>query len=299
MSPEARYRKNVQLHLMLLPALLGFLLFKYAPMFGNVIAYQRFSIFKGYLGSPWVGFKWFEQFFTDPYFFRIVKNTFLLSFYGVVFGFPAPIIFALLLNELRNAAFKSLTQAISYLPHFISLVVIIGIMYKIFGHDGGVNRIQALLGLAPVNFLGHPRLFRTMYIGSGIWQQIGWSAIIYLAAMSGISQDQYDAAEVDGCGKFRKIWHVTLPAILPTVVILLILRLSQLLDVGFEKVFLMYQETTYETADVIATYVYRRGIVGADYSYAAAVGLFEGVVGLVLIIMANWMAKTITDYSLW
>jgi putative aldouronate transport system permease protein len=268
-------------------------------MFGNIIAFQRFSIFKGYFGSPWVGLKWFQQFFTDPYFFRIVKNTFLLSFYGVIFGFPAPIIFALLLNEIRASGFKRFTQATSYLPHFISLVVIVGIMYKLFGFDGGVNQILALFNAGPVKFLGHPRWFRTMYIGSGIWQQMGWGAIIYLAAITGISQDHYDAAEVDGCGKFRKIRHVTLPGILPTIVILLILRLSRLLEVGFEKVFLMYQETTYQTADVIATYVYRRGIVGADYSYAAAVGLFEGVVGLTLIVMANRLAKAATEYSLW
>jgi len=295
----ATVRKQKWLYIMSLPTVIGLLLFSYLPMYGIVVAFQRFNLVLGFWKSPWVGLMHFQNFFADPYFFRLIRNTFLLSFWSMVFGFPAPILLALLLNEVRSSFFRRLTQGVSYLPHFISSVVIVGIMYELVSYDGPVNNLLGLMGLDPVNFRLDARWFRPLYVISGLWQGVGWSSIVYLAAIAGIDQELYEAGRIDGCNRAGLMWHVTLPGIAPTIVVLLILRISSLLSVGFEKVYLMYSPPVYETADVIATYVFRRGIEEGNYGYASAVGLFNSVVGFLLLYGANRLSRRVSDYSLW
>ena len=288
------------LYLMALPAIVGFAIFQYVPSIGGFfISFTRYDIIDGFFRSPWVGFKWFIQFVHDPFFFRLIRNTFIISFYSLIFGFPAPIILAILLNEIRSSGFKRTTQTITYLPHFISTVIIVGIIYNFFGYTGIVNQLLSYLNIGPIDFTGSARWFRPLYIGSGIWQGVGWGSILYLAALTGIDPQLYEAATIDGASRFRKIWHITLPGISPVVTVLLILRLSDLLSVGFEKVYLMYSPGIYDVADVIQTYVYRRGIEGMDFSYAGAVGLFNAMVGLILLIAANYISRSVSEHSLW
>ena len=292
-------RKEPILYLMVVPPLVYLLVFKYLPMYGITVAFQKFNIGKGYFGSEWVGLRYFRMFFADPYWFRIVRNTLLLSFYSLVFGFPAPIILAVLLNEIGNISFKRSIQTITYLPHFVSVVVIVGLLKIFFATDGMVNELLVNFGFKAQNFFIMSRWFRPLYISSGIWSGVGWGAIIYLAALTGINEELYEAAYVDGANRWRRILHVTLPGILPTMVLLLIFSLGNIMDVGFEKVFLMYSETTWDVADVIATYVYRRGLVQMQISYAAAVGIFNSVVNFLFLIIANALARRYSGYSLW
>jgi len=268
-------------------------------MYGIVIAFKDFKASRGILGSPWVGFKHFEQFFNSYYFFRLIRNTFLLNLYDLIFGFPAPIILAILFNELRNERFKRFVQSVSYLPHFISIVITVGFIVDFFAQNGIVNNFLGLIGIGPVNFLIEPKWFRPLYIGSGIWQGVGWGSIIYLAAISGIDPQLYEAATIDGAGRFRKIISITIPSIAPTIIILLIFRIGGMMSVGFEKVFLMYNPSTYETADVISTFVYRSGLQGAQYSYAAAIGLFNTMLNFILLTGANYISRATTENSLW
>jgi putative aldouronate transport system permease protein len=269
-------------------------------MYGIVIAFKNYNIYTGINDSPWVGFKYFKEFFSSIFFWRLIRNTLLISLYGLVFGFPAPIILALLFNELKDGVFKRSTQTISYLPHFVSTVIIVSMFVQFLSPSRGlVNNIISMFGGEKVYFLGDPKYFRSLYTMMGIWAGVGWGTIIYLAAMTGIDPELYEAAIIDGCGHLRQVWHITLPCISSTIIIMLIFKVGQLLSVGAESIILMYNPAIYETADVISTYVYRRGLVEAQYSFAAAVGLFNSIAGLILITGTNAIAKKFSETSLW
>jgi putative aldouronate transport system permease protein len=286
---------------MALPVLAYYLLFHYQPMYGAIIAFKDFTPAGGILGSPWAGLKHFHTFFTGPYAFRLIRNTFLISFYELIFGFPAPLLLAILLNEILATRYKRVIQTLSYLPHFISLVVICALIKNFTASTGLVNDIIAFFfgKKARSTLLQDPSNFRTIYVVSGIWQGVGWGSIIYLAAISKIDQQLYEAAIIDGAGRFARMVHVTLPGILPTIIIMLILRMGSLMSVGFEKVFLLYNTGIYETADVISTYVYRRGIIDTDWSFSAAVGLFNSIVNFILVVTANFISRKVSETSLW
>lgn len=291
--------KNKYIYILALPVILYYLIFCYGPMFGIVIAFKQYELGKGIMESNWVGFKYFIEFFSSMNFARTLRNTLLISLYDLILGFPAPIIFALLLNEIKSSKFKRTVQTITYLPHFISLVVICGMITDFFSSNGIVTKVLSMFGAPQINYLGDPKFFRSVYVGTNIWQSFGWGSIIYLAALSGIPAELYEAAQVDGAGRFRQFWAVTLPGISTTIIIMLILRMGQLLSVGFEKIILLYNPSTYETADVIASYVYRRGLgESAQYSYTTAVGLFQSVVNLILLVSANWLSKRYSSVSL-
>lgn len=293
-------RRDKYLVLLVLPVLVYYAIFHYIPMYGVIIAFKQFKPLKGILGSDWAGFYYFQLFFESAYFWRLLKNTLLLSIYSLLWGFPVPIVFALLLNELKEGLFKKSVQTISYLPHFISIVVICGMIVNFTSPKGGViNTMLGWLGIAPIPFLTEPSWFRDIYISSSIWQSFGWSSIIYLAAIAGIDPQLYEAAEMDGANRWQKMWYITLPCLVPTIVILLILNVGNLMDVGFEKINLLYNPTTYETADVISTYVYRQGIQNADYSYSTAIGLFNNVINLILLVTVNRLSRKVSETSLW
>lgn len=276
-----------------------FILFQYMPMYGLIIAFKDFNPVSGVLGSPWAGFGHFEQFFHSVYLWRLLKNTVLLSFYSLIWGFPAPIVFALLLNELRVGLFKKFVQTVSYLPHFISIVIVTGMLITFLAEDGIVNMILEKFGVGPIIFLNEPGLFRSIFVSSGVWQSFGWGSIIYLAAIAGINPQLYEAAEMDGATRWHRIRYITLPGIMSTIVILLILNVGSMLEIGFEKILLLYNPTTYVTADVVQTYVYRRGIVSADFSYGAAIGLFNNVINLCILVVANTISRKTSETSLW
>jgi putative aldouronate transport system permease protein len=290
-------RRNRHIYLMLLPVVLYYLVFHYGPMYGAVIAFQDFNPVKGVFGSKWVGLQNFQDFFSGIYFARLMFNTLAISVLEIVFGFPAPIILALLINELRWNPFRRLVQTVTYLPHFISIVVIVGMMFDFFARDGLTN--QLLSSNDPIAFMQSPEWFRQLFVGSGIWQQVGWRSIVYLAAIAAIDAALYEAAKVDGANRFRQIRHITIPGILPTIVILLVLQLGSVMSVGYEKIILMYNPLTYETADVISTYVFRRGVLQADFSFSAAVGLFNSVINFVLLVAANRASRRLTGSGLW
>lgn len=292
------WRKNKWKYMMVLPVVIFFIVFHYKPMYGIIIAFNKYVPSQGIMGSSWVGLRNFIQFFEDYYFVRVVRNTFLISFYSLIFGFPCPIILALMLNELRGKWFKRTVQTVTYIPHFISLVVICGLI-KHFSLSGGVfNDIAALFGFRRSPLLQNPDYFRTIYVASSIWQEVGWSSIIYLAALSGIDQQLYEAAEIDGAGRMSQTIHITLPGIAPTVIMLLILNMGNILNVGYEKCLLLYNESTFETADIISTYVYRKGLIDADFSYSTAVGLFNSVVNMAFLITTNAISKKTADVAL-
>ncbi|TXK84284.1 sugar ABC transporter permease [Paenibacillus sp. N3.4] len=292
-------RKNKLLYVMLFPVLLYYVIFHYAPMYGAIIAFKDFSPRLGIWGSDWVGFEHFQAFFTGPYFWRTIKNTVLISFYQLVFGFPAPIVLALLLNEVRNALFKRTVQTVTYMPHFISLVVICGIIKDFTTSDGVINDLIVFFGGERTTFLLEPSFFRSVYVSSGVWQHIGWGTIIFLAALTGIDQEQYEAAKIDGAGRWKQMTNVTLPGLMPTIIILLILEVGRMMNVGFEKVILLYNPGTYETADIISSYVYRAGLQDFNYSFSSAVGLFNSVINFILLLSSNWLSRKFNDTSLW
>jgi putative aldouronate transport system permease protein len=293
-------RRDKYLYIILLPVVAYFVLFKYVPMYGLVISFMDYSVFRGIGGSEWIGFANFQSFFNSVYFVRLLRNTLLISVYGLLFTFPLPIVLALLFNEMRSGLYKRLAQTISYLPHFISTVVVVSMLTTMLSTQNGiVNNAIAALGGQRVSFLQEPGMFRTIYIASDAWQSAGWGSIIYLAAISGVSPELYEAATIDGAGRLGKVLHVTLPSILPTIMILLVMNMGNLLSVGYEKILLMYNELTYETADVISTYVYRKGILNNDYGYSAAVGLFNSAVNLMLLFAANLLSKKLSEVSLW
>lgn len=292
--------RDKYLYLLILPVIVYYIVFHYVPMYGIVIAFKKFQPLKGILGSSWVGFRYFEEFFTAPYFWQLLKNTLLLSLYSLLWGFPAPILFALLLNEVRHKLYKRVVQTVSYLPHFISIVVIAGMIVSFTGlREGIVNQALTLIGLQPINFMAEPGWFRTIFVSSGIWQGFGWGSIIYLAAIAGIDPQLYEAAEMDGAGRWTRMWHITLPCLIPTIVIMFIMQMGNLMDVGIEKVLLLSNPLTYETADVISTFVYRRGVLNQDYSFATAVGLFNNVINLILLVSVNALSRRTSQSSLW
>lgn len=290
---------NKYLYLMMLPVIAYYIVFHYAPMYGALIAFKDYSPMKGILGSDWVGFKHFADFFNSYYFLRILKNTLLISLYSLLFEFPAPIILALLINEVRHRMFKRVVQTITYMPYFISLVVICGIITDFTNADGLINRVFTWLGYDGQAMLQKPELFRPIYILSEIWQRIGWESIIYIAALMSIDQEQYEAARMDGASRFKQIFYITLPGIMPTIAIMLILRMGNLLNVGFEKIILLYNPVTYETADVISSFVYRKGLLEFGWSYSSAVGLFNSVINLILLVTANYISRRVSQNSLW
>jgi putative aldouronate transport system permease protein len=291
---------NRYLYIMAIPVILYYIIFHYMPMYGAQIAFKEFDIGKGIWNSPWVGIKHFIDFTQGIYFWRLMRNTFLISLYQLLFSFPAPIILALLLNELRSDRLKRFVQTAVYLPHFISMVVICGMVLDFVSRTGVVVQVMALFGFEPVALMTKPQYFRPVYIISGIWQEIGWGSIIYLSALASIDQEQYEAATIDGAGRFKKMFYITLPGILPTITILLILRIGQVMNVGFEKIILLYNSSIYETADVISSFVYRRGLGESfQFSFTSAVGLFSSVINFILIISANHLSKKIGETSLW
>ena len=302
MTKEQRIRaikRSKWLYLLMILPILYYAVFCYAPLYGVLIAFENYKISKGVLGSEWVGLKWFAKFITDPYFWILVRNTLLLNIYGLLWGFPIPIILALMLNEVRHTGYKRVIQTLSYLPHFISTVVVCGMVVNFLSLDGIVNHLIVALGGEKIQFLMMPEWFRTIFTASGIWQSCGWNSIVYLSALTAVDQQLVEAAEIDGANRFQRIWHVSLPCITPTISVMLIMQLGRLMSLGYEKILLLYNGSTYETADVIATYVYRRGVLSADYSYSTAVGLFQTVVSLTLLIISNKASKKLSETSLW
>jgi len=295
-------RHNHVLLLMMLPGLALLIIFKYMPMYGILVSFKDYQLFKGFLASKWVGFRQFQRFFNDPFFFRVVRNTFILGFYNLFFNFPAPILLALMLNEVRLRRFKRVVQTVSYLPFFISHVIIVGMLKSFLSPDNGViNNAIAALGMEKINFFSLSSWFRTIYIGSELWQGVGYGSILYLAAITGIDQELYEAARVDGASRTQNIIHITIPCLIPTISILFIMRVGGVITVGFEKVYLMYSSATYETADVISTYVYRMGLMGTDpnISYATAIGLINSVVSMILVWGTNMFSRKFLEESLW
>ena len=293
------FLKNRQIYIMRSLGVVYFLIFHYLPMFGIVMAFQDFNPAKGFLRSEWVGLDHIIDFVTSPYFPRLLRNTLLINVYQLIFVFPVPILFALFLNEIKSAKFKKVVQTATYLPHFISMVVFCGLIVDFTSQNGIVSKIIQFLGSEKQNLLMEPKYFRTIYTSTAIWKEMGWNSIIYIAALAGIAPELYEAATIDGAGRFKKMWHVTLPGIIPTIVIMLILRVGSMMSVGFEKIILLYNEVTRETADVISSFVYRRGLLDGDYSYSAAIGLFNAVINFTLLIISNKISKKLSETSLW
>lgn len=291
--------RNKSLYILVIPVLAFYLLFSYKPMYGALIAFKDYTPALGFADSPWVGFDNFKRFFDGIYFGRLLKNTILLSFYSLLIGFPAPIILALMLNEVKNARFKKLTQTLTYLPHFISMIVVAGMITNFCMTTGIVNDIIVFFGGKATPLMQDPKYYRTIYIASSVWQQIGWGSIIYLSALSGVDTQLYEAAAIDGAGKWKQLLNVTLPGITPTIVIMLVMKIGQLMSMGHEKTILLYNPSTYETADIISSYVYRVGLLDQDWSYSTAIGIFNSVINLTLIIFANRVSKKLTETSLW
>lgn len=293
-------RKYPVLYAMAIPVLAYFIIFHYTPMYGALMAFQKYVPIKGISGSEWIGLKNFELFFQDIYFSRIIRNTFLINLYGLIFGFPIPIIFALLLNEVNSKVFKKTAQTITYMPHFISAVVVCGLVKDFVSSRGVITEIYCwITGNNATNLLANPDYFRPIYTIMNIWKSFGWGSIIYFAALTGVNQELYEAASIDGANRFQQVLHVSLPAILPTIVTMLVLRLGNMMSAGYEQIILLYQPITYETADVISSYVYRRGLQEFDYGYSAAVGLFNSVINLIFILSANAVSKKINETSIW
>lgn len=291
--------RNRSLYLLVIPVVVFYLMFHYKPMYGAIIAFKDYTPALGVAKSPWVGFANFTRFFKSVYFTRLIKNTILLSVYNLIFGFPAPIILALLLNEVRNKHFKSITQTITYLPHFISLIVVTGMLTNFCMTTGLFNDIIALFGGERAPLLQDPKLYRTIYVASSIWQEVGWGSIIYLSALAGVDSQLYEAAQIDGSGKWKQLIHVTMPAIAPTIIIMLIMKMGSLMNMGYEKTILLYNPSTYETADIISSHIYRIGLLDQDWSYSTAIGLFNSVINFGLLIITNKISKRYSETSLW
>lgn len=296
--------KNVQntwqLYLMIAVPFLLVIVFAYVPMYGVQIAFKNYKPIRGFSKSEWVGLKYITRFLSSSTAMQLIMNTLLLNLYGLVFGHPLPIIFALALNYVKHTGYKNFVQTVTYAPHFISTVVIVGILKQMFGYSYGiVNYMIEFLGGSRIDFIGEARWFRTMYIGSDLWQGIGWSSIIYLSALSGIDPQLHEAARIDGASIVQRMWHIDIPGILPTIVILLIMSFGSFMSVGFEKVYLMQYSTNLEVTETINTYVYKVGMEDANYSSATAIGLFQSLVGFVLIMLVNTICKNLTETSLW
>ena len=303
MSFGARLAIDIQRHrgtyLLMIPVVLYYLIFFYKPMYGALMAFQDYEPTKGIMGSTWVGLEHFRRFFASPDCYRVIKNTLVISISSIIWGFPAPILLAIMINELRNKRFKSIAQTVSYLPHFISMVVVCGLIKTFVSSGGVIFQLSQMLGGKNVGMLSRSELFVPIYIISNIWQGCGWDSIIYLAAISGISADLYEAAEIDGSGRIGRIIHVTIPGMLPTIITMLILKLGSIMSVGYEKIILLYNPLIYETSDVLGTFTYRIGIGGQEWSYSAALGIFNSVVNMIIVIISNNISKKLTETSLW
>lgn len=292
-------RGNWQVYTLLIPALTYFFIFKYVPMYGVQIAFRDYIANLGFWGSPWVGFEHFERFFDSYYFWRLIKNTLILSLYELLM-FPLPIIFALMLHELSFGKFKKWSQTLTYAPHFISVVVIVGMIIAFLDPITGLaNHIIEFFGGSSIDFLTSPGWFRHIFVWSGQWQNLGWGTIIYLAALAGVNPELLEAAKVDGASRMQRIWHINIPAILPTIVVLFVLNMGTFMEIGFEKVLLLQNNLNSETSDIIATFVYETGILEGQYSFSAAIGLFESIINIIVLVGANYVAKKITNESLW
>ena len=293
-------RQHYILYLMVLPGIAYFLVFQYYPMFGAIIAFKNYQVLQGFIGSPWVGLQNFETIFQSTYFTNVLTNTVLISVYKIIFGLPPAVIMALLINEVRLRFFKNSVQTITYLPHFLSWIVIYGVLQVVLSPSSGLaNKAIVGLGGDSINFLADPAWFRTVLVSSEIWKNAGWGAIIYLAALTGVSPSLYEAAAVDGATRFQRIWNISLPGILPVIVLITMLNIGNLLSAGFEQVFVLYNPSVYGVGDIIDTWVYRTGVQGFQFSIAAAVGLFQGIVGFFLIITANWASKRYAGTGIW
>lgn len=293
------WRRNWALYTLMIPVILFYIGFCYKPMYGAIIAFKDYDPALGILGSDWIGLENFIDFFQSSDFVRVFRNTIKISVLNIIFGFPAPIILALLINELTKKKFAKTVQTITYMPHFISLVVVCGLIKDFVSDSGVITSILGMFGFPQVNMLQEPNMFVPIYIISGIWQEIGWGSIIYLAALAGVDQELYEAASIDGAGRLRQTWSVTLPGIMPTIITMFILKLGTIMNVGFEKIILLYDPITYETADVISSFVYRKGIVDSDYGFSTAVGLFNSVINFALIMISNTISRKVNDTSLW
>ena len=292
-------KRDYLLYIMLIVPLVMCILFSYLPMYGLIIAFKKYDLVTGLKGTDWVGFKYFIQFFNDPYCFRLIRNTLLLGFFNLLCLFPMPIIFALLLNEVRNSHFKKIVQSVSYFPYFVSVVIVIGLLFEFVSNEGFINKLLVSVTGNSINFLGNSSWFRPLYIFTELWQKTGYASIVYLAALTGISNELYEAAYIDGANRWKQTLHVTLPGLLPTMIVILILNVGKQINISFEKVLLMYNPAIYETADVLSTYIYRRGIQGMDFSYSAAIGLFNSLVALLLVVVANYLSKRASSESIW
>ena len=294
-------QNSIWLYLMTIPGLICLIIFSYIPLYGLVIAFQDYNVIDGYIGSDFVGFKHFLTLFEDPYFFRTIRNTVLISVYQILFSMPSAIILALLINEIANSKFKKAVQTITYLPHFISLVVVCGMLKEFLGSDGFITQLLTVFGMERQNLLMEPAYYRTIHVVSGIWQTVGWNSIVYLAALTGIDQEQYEAASLDGAGRFQKMRYITIPGIIPTITIMFIMNLGKVMSVGYEKIILLSNPATYENAQVISSYVYQVGLASAypQFSYATAIGLFQSVVNLVLVLLGNKICRKLNGSGLW
>jgi putative aldouronate transport system permease protein len=298
-SWKVALRRDWRLYSFLVLPLVFLLVFKYVPMLGNVIAFRRFRPGGNPFGDEWVGFHYFEQFIHNQQFWTVFWNTVILGGLTLLVCFPLPIVLALMLNELRSRRFKKVVQTITYLPHFMSIVIVAGIVLQLVSLDGTVNQVVRAFGGDAIPFMQEPGWFRSIYLSSEVWQTVGWGTILYLAALTTVDDQLYEAARIDGANRWQQTWHVTLPGIRPTMMVLLILNIGSFMAVGFEKVLLLQNPLIYSTADVISTYLYRVGIQSAQFSYAAAIGLFESVIGLILVLSANFVSRRLVGASLW
>jgi putative aldouronate transport system permease protein len=289
-----------QLYVLLAPALVYFIVLNYVPMYGAVIAFKDFTPGQGILGSPWVGLRHFVTFLTSYQCWMLIRNTVVLSVYSIVLGFPLPILLALMLNEMRTGFYKKFIQTVSYAPHFISMVVMVSMLILFLSPSSGiVNAFLGFFGVEPVNFMGKENLFPTIYVLSSAWQETGWASILYLAALTGIDPELHEAARMDGASRAQRIWHVNLPGILPTIIVVLIFTMSGIMNVGFEKAYLMQNAMNLTRSEIIATYVYKRGIENAQYSFSTAVGLFNSMINFTILLGVNRIARRVSGTSLW
>lgn len=294
------FRNEIFLHLLIFPTIIYFIVFHYIPIYGIQIAFKEFSFGKGILGSPWVGLSHFKEFFSSIYFTRLIRNTIILSVYGIIFGFPAPIVFALLLNEIKNKSYKKFVQTASYFPHFLSEVIVVGIMMLLLSPESGlINNIRAVFGYERIAFMQSSKYFRLLYVASDIWQGFGWGSIVYLSALTNISPTLYESAVIDGANRWQQVKYITIPGIMNTIIIMFILRVGGIMSVGAGKIILMYNPAIYDVSDVISTYVYRKSLMGGEYSFGTAVGLFNNIINFTLVWLTNKISRKFADISLW
>lgn len=294
-----RIAKRYDLYLMLLLPFIWYVIFHYGPMYGLQIAFKNFNPGLGITGSGWVGFEHFERFFNSFYFERLLWNTVTINLFSLLFAFPIPIFLAIVVTEIRSRAYGKILQNITYIPHFMSVVVIVGILTVFLADTGPINKLIEVFGGSPIRFMESAEWFKTIFIGSNVWQNMGWQSIIYIAALSGVNPDLYEAAKIDGASRLRRIWHVSLPGILPVIVILLILDVGHFMNIGFEKILLMQNNLNIEASDVISTFVYTTGVLKGEFSYTTAIGLFNAIINLILLLLVNHFARRTSETSLW